>query len=84
MKNACEAKHWLYQHYDNLFIAGTRYFPRDRTDDSKLPMNDTLNMTHRGRDADAYYRSHHGIYTVIGHSLGGAIALALGKNKKTK
>ena len=36
----------------------------------------------RDRDADAYYRSHHGIYTVIGHSLGGAVCLALEKQSK--
>ena len=40
-------------------------------------MYDTLNTTKRGRDSDAYYRSHHGIYTVTGHSLGGAVALSL-------
>ena len=33
----------------------------------------------RGRDSDAYYRSHHEIDTVIGHSLGGAVALSLEK-----
>ena len=38
--------------------------------------DDTLNKTKRGRDADAYYRSHHEIDTVIGHSLGGAVALS--------
>ena len=45
-------------------------------------MNDTLNTTHRGRTADAYYRSHHEIDTVIGHSLGGAVALSLEKQYK--
>ena len=35
-----------------------------------------------GRDADAYYRSHHEIDTVIGHSLGGAVCLALENNIK--
>ena len=45
----------------------------------KLPFDDTLNKTKRGRDADAYYRSHREIDTVIGHSLGGAIALSLEK-----
>ena len=29
-----------------------------------------------------YYKSHHGIDTVIGHSLGGSVALALGKQYK--
>ena len=40
--------------------------------------------TKRGRDADAYYRPHHKIDTVIGHSLGGAIALSLDRNNITK
>ena len=43
----------------------------------QLPFDDTLNKTKRSRDADAYYRSHHEIGTVIGHSLGGAVALSL-------
>ena len=65
-----------------LFIACIRDFPRDHIDDLKLPMDATLNKTHRGRTAEAYYRSHHGIYTVIGHSLGGAVALILNKQYK--
>ena len=67
----------LYQHYNKLFIAGTKDFPVDHIDDLKLPFDGTLNKTKRGRDADAYYRSHHEIDTVIGHSLGGAVALSL-------
>ena len=34
-------------------------------------------MSKRGRDAGAYYRSHHEIDTIIGHSLGGSVSLAL-------
>ena len=83
MKNAYAAKGGLYQHY-TLFIAGTQDFPRDHTDDLKLQMNGTLYKTKRGRDSDAYYRSHHEIYTVIGHSLGGSVALALESNIKKK
>ena len=45
----------------------------------QLPFDDTLNKTKRGRDADAYYLSHHEIDTLIGHSLGGSVALALEK-----
>ena len=45
-------------------------------------MNDSLNKTKRGRDSDAYYRSHHEIDTAIGHSLGGAVALRLEKQYK--
>ena len=68
----------LYQHCNKLLIAGTKDFPTDHIDDLKLPFDDTSNKTQRGRDADAYYRSHHHeIDTVIGHSLGGAVALSL-------
>ena len=77
LKLAYESKTGLYQHYNKLFIAGTRGFPQDHIDDLKLSFDDTLNMSKRGRDADAYYRSHHEIDTVIGHSLGGAVALSL-------
>ena len=45
-------------------------------------MSETLNKTRRGRTADAYYRSHHEIDTVIGHYLGGSVALALEKQYK--
>ena len=51
----------------------------DHIDDLKLPFDDTLNKTKRGRDADAYYGSHHEIDTVIGHSLGAMVSLALEK-----
>ena len=82
LKRAYETKDGLYQHYNKLFIAGTKDFPVDHIDDLKLPFDDTLNKTKRGRDADAYYRSHHEIDTVIGHSLGGAVSLALEKQYK--
>ena len=72
----------MYQHYNKLFIAGAKHFPTDHIDDLKLPFDDTLNKTKRGRDADAYYRSHHGIDTVIVHSLGGAVALSLEQQYK--
>ena len=48
----------------------------------RLPCDDTLNKTKRGRDAGAYYRSHHEIDTVIGHSFGGAVALPLEQKYK--
>ena len=68
--------------FKNRFAAGTKDFPIDHLDDLKLPLDDTINKTKRGRDADAYYRSHHEIDTVIGHSLGGAVALSLEKQYK--
>ena len=77
MKNAYGAKDGPYQHYNKLLVAGTRNSPIDHIDDLKLPMNDTLNENKRGQDSDAYYKIHHEIDTVIGHSLGGAVALSL-------
>ena len=47
-------------------------------------MNCTSDKTQRGRDPDAYYRSHHEIDTAIGHSLGGAVALSLENNTTNK
>ena len=82
LKRAYDTKDGLYQHYNKLFIAGTKDFPQDHIDDLKLPFDDSLNKTKRGRDADAYYRSHHEIDTVIGHSLGGSVSLALEKQYK--
>ena len=41
-----------------------------------------MNKTRRGRDAVAYYRSPPEIDTVIGHSLGSAVALSLEKQYK--
>ena len=70
-------QHMFYISINKLFVAGTKDFPTDHIDDLKLPFDDPLNETKRGRNADAYYRSHHEIDTVIGHSLGGAVALPL-------
>ena len=83
MKRAYDTKDGFYQHYNQLFIAGTKD-PIDMVDDLKLPLNDTLNKTTRGRTAYKHYRSHHEIDTVIGHSLGGAVALSLENQYKNK
>ena len=81
LKRAYDTKDGLYQHYNKLFISGTKD-PIDFADDLKLPIDDALNKTTRGKTADAYYRSHHEIDTVTGHSLGGAVALPLQKAYK--
>jgi len=83
LTKAYEAKNGLYQHYNKLFIAGTRDFPIDHLDDLRIPFGKTLDGK-RGRDAEAYYLSHHEIDTTIGHSLGGAIALNLQSKYKQK
>ena len=68
-----------YISINQLFVAGTRDWPGDAIDGFKLQINDTSNETKRGLYSDAYCRSHHEIHTVIGHSLGGAVALSLEK-----
>ena len=69
--------------YINITISClSQDFPTDHIDDLKLPFDDTLNKTKRGRDADAYYRSHNEIDTAIRHPLGGAVALSLEKQYK--
>ena len=47
-------------------------------------MKDTLDITTRGKPADKYYRSHHGVDTGTGHSLGGAVALPLEQKQYNK
>ena len=84
LKRSYETKYGSHQHYNKLYIAGTKDFPQDHIDDFKLLFDDTSNETKRCRDADAYYRSHHGIDTVIGHSLGGSVSLALENKYKKK
>ena len=84
MKLAYETKDGLYQHYNKLLVAGTKDFPTDHIDGLKLHFDGTVNKTKRGRDEDASYRSHHGMNTVIGHSLGGAVALNLENNKQKR
>ena len=63
-------------------MADTKNFPVDHIDGLKLPFDDTLGKTKRGRDADAYYRFHHEVDTVMGHSLGSAVALSLERQYK--
>ena len=44
-------------HHRNLFVAGTKDLPPDHMDDLKLPLVDTLHLTKRGRDVEAYYKT---------------------------
>ena len=81
-KRTYETTDSLYQHYNKLFMAWTKDIPQDHIDDLKISFDNTLNKTHTGRTADAYYRSHHELDTAIGHPLGGAIALSLEEQYK--
>ena len=84
LRLAYETKDGLYQHYNNkLLIAGTKD-PIDMVDDLKSNLDETLYITTGGKTTDAYYRSHHEIDTVIGHSLGGAVAFSLEQQYKKR
>jgi hypothetical protein len=76
LTKAYEAKNGLYQHHNKLFIAGTKSL-QDAWDDLKIPFGKTMDGV-RADNANAYYLANQSsIDTVIGHSLGGAIALNL-------
>ena len=82
MRLAYETNDGLYQHQHTLFNAGTKDFPVDCIDDLRSPFGDILDKSKRGREAEAYYRSHREIDTVIGHSRCASVSLALGKQHK--
>ena len=62
----------LYRQGNVLYIAGTKSFG-DVLDDLKIPFND-VEDTQRYRDAEPLL---HGVDIVVGHSLGGSVALTL-------
>jgi len=76
MTKAYSSKNGLYHHHNKLFIAGTKSL-QDAWDDLKIPFGKTMDGV-RADNANAYYLANQSsIDTVIGHSLGGAIALNL-------
>ena len=44
LEQAYESNDGLHQHYNKLFIVGTRDFPTDHIDGLRLPFNDTLKL----------------------------------------
>lgn len=64
---------------DTLYIAGTKSFG-DALDDLAIPLGMT-NTTARHRDASRVLAANPQLTRVVGHSLGGAVALQLQKEK---
>ena len=83
LKRAYETKSGLYQHGNNLYIAGTRDF-RDVIDDSKLPFDKGARNSKRYEEVKQYLDEHPEINNLIGHSLGGAVALQGNKDNPNK
>ncbi len=68
----------LYTHGDTLYIAGTSSL-QDVWDDLKIPLNLT-EQSMRYRKAASLLKVNPDIMNVVGHSLGGSVALELQKN----
>jgi hypothetical protein len=68
----------LYTHGDTLYIAGTSSL-QDVWDDLKIPFNQT-DKSMRYRMAVAALKVNPDIMNVVGHSLGGSVALELQQN----
>jgi hypothetical protein len=68
----------LYTHADTLYIAGTSSI-QDIWDDLKIPFKQT-DKSMRYRNAVAALKVNPNIMNVVGHSLGGSVALELQKN----
>lgn len=69
----------LYQKGNTLYVAGTKSLT-DVLDDTLIPLQKT-EMSHRYHDALAHLKKHPDVERVVGHSLGGAVALQLDKDK---
>lgn len=76
---AYQTKAGLYPEGDTLYIAGTKSLG-DVVDDITIPFGLT-NMTQRYHDATLVLNKNPQIRTIIGHSLGGAVALQLQKEQ---
>ena len=68
----------LYAHDGTLYIAGTSSL-RDVWDDLKIPFHLT-SKSDRYQNAHKYLEEHHNIKNLVGHSLGGSVALELQDN----
>jgi hypothetical protein len=81
LKKAYDTPSGLY-HDDldrTLYIAGTKSLA-DVRDDLLIPLR-KVEMSDRYKDAVAYLKDHPEIETIVGHSLGGSVALQLQKDK---
>ena len=73
LDRACAASNKVYVHGDQLFVAGTSSLG-DAVDDTGIPFGMT-SRSQRGIDVDKVLQKMPQIRRVVGHSLGGAVAL---------
>ena len=80
LERAYADPHATYVAGDTLYVAGTRFNgPRDVWDDLKIPFGLT-GRSQRYEDASRVLKAMPQIKRIVGHSLGGAVALELQKN----
>jgi len=78
LDNAYASPDGVFKQGDTMYIAGTRLpSPSDIVDDLMIPLGLT---SHGHRYADAEKQLNPQIKRVVGHSLGGSVALELAKN----
>jgi hypothetical protein len=75
LQKAYEREDGLYRQGNTLYIAGTKSFG-DMRDDLLIPFHQTY-RSQRWQDASKYVKEHTGVTTLVGHSLGGSVALDL-------
>ena len=80
LERAYENQHSTYVAGDTLYIAGTKPNFRDVWDDLKIPFGMT-NRSQRYEDASRVLKAMPQIKRVVGHSLGGAVALEIQKTR---
>ena len=75
LDKAYASEHNVYAEGDTLFISGTQT-AGDLVDDLSIPLGMT-NRTKRYAEANAVMQKNAGIKRVVGHSLGGSVALTI-------
>ena len=78
LHKAYDANGKLYAHDSTLYIAGTSTW-QDVWDDLKIPFHLT-SKSDRYQNAHKYLEDHRNITSLVGHSLGGSVALELQGN----
>jgi hypothetical protein len=69
----------IYTRINTMFVAGTKDFPQDHWDDLQIPVSLTAESL-RYRNADKSLNDNPHIPSLGGHSLGGAVILAMHQN----
>jgi pimeloyl-ACP methyl ester carboxylesterase len=81
LERAYADPHSTYVAGDTLYVAGTKFNgPRDVWDDLKIPFGLT-NRSQRYEDASRVLKAMPQIKRIVGHSLGGAVALEIQKTR---